>query len=108
MGDHGEPAQAEQIGAAVGVGIEPLPQAAAPRAGSAGLRASRGSSWDLLAEPLEHRLDRSLEQLQADVPREAVADDDVAAAAQQLAALDVAAEVEVALGASSACASSVS
>ena len=41
VGDHGEAAQAEQIGAAVGVRVEPRAQPRAPPAGSAGRRASR-------------------------------------------------------------------
>src|SRR5262245_13726117 len=52
---------------------------------------------DLVADAFEDRRDRAFEELEADVSGEAVADDDVAGPAQDVPALDVAAEVEVAL-----------
>ena len=56
--------------------------------------APRGGA-DLVPDAFEQRPDRAFEKLQADVAGEAVADDDVAGVAQQIAALGVAAEVEV-------------
>ena len=78
MGDHGEPSQAEEVRAAVRVGVEALPEVPCrgPDQKAAYLAARRCP--DLLAHALEQRADRALEELQADVPREAVADDDVA------------------------------
>src|SRR5205085_5719130 len=98
VGDDDEAAEAEQIGAAVGVGIEPPaePIRRRPDQETAELAARRGR--DLLAERVEERLDRPLEELQADVAGEAVGDDDVGGAGEELAALDVALEAQVALG----------
>src|SRR5262245_8496471 len=96
--DHGLSAQAEEVRAAVGVRVEPLAQTArrGPDQEAADLAASRGA--DLVADALEDRRDRALEELEADVAGEPVANDDVAGLAQDVPALDVAAEVEVALG----------
>ena len=98
MGDHGEAAEAEQIGTAVRLGIEPL--AEPPRRGADEQAADPPPPGgdDLLTQLLEHGLDRALHQLEDDVAGEAVADDDVRGALEQPAALDVAGEVEVALG----------
>src|SRR5262249_54385641 len=75
--DDDEAAKAEQIGAAVGLGIESLAQATRSRADedAADLPAQRGP--DLRAEGVEDALDRSLEGLQRDVAGEAVRHDDV-------------------------------
>src|SRR5688572_30248448 len=93
--DYRQPAQAEEIGTSVGVGVEALAQMPRrrPDQEAADLPTSRRA--DLLADPFENSLDRALEQLEADVAGEAVTDDHVAGAIQQMAALDVAAEVEV-------------
>ena len=54
----------------------------------------KSSACDVLAESVEHRLDRPFRQLQHHVPGEAVADDDIGGAEQEVTALRVAAEVE--------------
>src|SRR5262245_45578467 len=54
-----------------------------------------GRRADLVSGSFEERPDRAFEQLQADVARETVADDDVAGAAKEVPALDVPAEVQV-------------
>src|SRR5689334_16096533 len=95
--DHREPAQAEEVRAAVGVRVET--GAEAPRRGldqEAAELPARGGGH-LLPEGVEEVLDRPLEQLEHDVAGEAVGHDDVGGAAQELAALGVAAEVERAL-----------
>src|SRR5213596_2489260 len=58
--------------------------------------AARGGA-DLVADALEDRRDRAFEELEADVAGEPVADDDVAGSAEDVPALHIAAEVEVAL-----------
>src|SRR5207247_3211406 len=94
--DHGQSAETEQIRTAVGVRVEPLAEPARPRADeqSADLAAKRGG--DLFTEGLEQALDRALEQLQRDVSGEAVGDNHVAGAHEQVATLRVASEVQVA------------
>ena len=98
MGDHGEPAQAEQVGAAVGVGVEAATHPAGGGADQQAADLSAAAGRDLFSQRFEDDCDRALEQLQDDVAGEAVADDDVGGTEQQVAALGVAAEVE-ALGA---------
>src|SRR5205823_6274420 len=90
------PAQAEEIRAPVGIRIEALPEPTRPRTDeqSADPAAERGR--DLLAEGLEQILDRALEQLQRDVPGEAVRDDHVARPRDQVATLRVARKVQLA------------
>src|SRR5439155_25597181 len=95
-GDHGEPAQAEQVGAAIRVRIEARAQTAGGRADQEPPELAPRGRRNLGAQRVEDVLDRPLEQLQRDVAGEAVGDDDVRRAAQQLAALDVALEVELA------------
>src|SRR6266496_472298 len=92
MSDDGEPAQPQQVGAAVGVGIETVSQmtGCGPDHEPADFAASGGA--DLLAQPLHQRRNRPLQELQADVAREAVADDDVTRVAQEMAAFDVPSE----------------
>ena len=78
------------------------------RAGRAGARAAgrirsppslpRASPRSRSRSASSTRLDRPLERLQRDVAREAVADDDVGLAVEQVAALGVAGEVEIARG----------
>ena len=86
---HSEAAQAEQVGAAVRVRIEPLPQPAGgrPDQESADLAARR--RHDVRPKTVECGSDRTLEGFQGDVAREAVADDDVGRLVQKLAGLDV-------------------
>ncbi len=98
MRDHGQPPQPEQIGAAVGLGIESGAQSARGRADqqAAGLAPRRRR--DLAAERVEHRLDRPLQQLQRHVAREAVADHDVRCPGEQVATFGVAGEAEIARG----------
>ena len=59
-------------------------------------RLAAGGGNDLRAEPVQRRPDRPFEELERDVPREPVADDDVGRVREQPAALDVALETEVA------------
>jgi hypothetical protein len=96
MSDDHEPSQPEQIGAAVGIRVEPLAQA--PRSGTDEETAELPARafLDLLSELVEKRLDRPLHELERHVPREAVADHHVGGMREQLAALDVADEVEMA------------
>src|SRR5215211_2209955 len=97
VGDHGQPAQAEKVGAAVRLGIEPLahPSRRAPNQKAAELPSRR--RLDLLAERVENLRNRALEKLERDVAGEPVADDDICRKPQQLACLGVAAEVETGL-----------
>src|SRR6516225_2201332 len=94
VGDHGEPPQAEEVRAAVRVRIEARPEAAQRRPDEQPAEPPGKGCGDLAARRVEQLADRALEQLQRDVPREAVGDDHVGRAAQQLAALRVAEEVE--------------
>ena len=94
MRDHREPAQPEQIRAAVRVGIEALPEPAGGRPDEEAADPAAAARGDLLAQGVEDGRDRSLRQLESDVAGEAVADDDVCGAAEEVAALRVAAEVE--------------
>ena len=94
MRDDDEPAQAEEVGAAVRVRVEARAEAARRRADQEPAQPAAQRGGDLLSKRIERRLDRSLEQLQGHVPREAVADDDVGHLAQQVAPLDVADEAE--------------
>src|SRR3954469_22053715 len=97
VGDHGQAAKPEEIGAAVGLGIEPLAQL--PGCGSdqqpAGFPARRRRN--LRAKRLEECLDGALHQLQRHVSGESVADDDVGRVRQELTPLHVPDEVEAAL-----------
>ena len=77
MRDHHEAAQPEQICTAVGVGVEALPQAARGGPDQKPAELAARSRDDLLPQGVEQRLDRALEQLQADVAGEAVRDDNV-------------------------------
>src|SRR3954451_2881660 len=97
MGDHGQAAEPEEIGAAVGLGIETLAQflGCRPDQQPTGLPA-RGRG-DLCAEGLEEGLDRPLHELQRHVSGEAVADDDVSGMREELPALDVSDEIQGAL-----------
>ena len=90
MRDHGEAAQPEQVRAAVGVGVEPGAETPRGRPDERAAELAGGGRGDLLAERVEQLLDRPLEQLQRDVAGEAVGDDDVGRAAQEVAALGVA------------------
>src|SRR5262245_22262705 len=96
MRDHREPTEAQQVGAAVRVRVEPLAKVTRGRPDQEPPDLAARRRADLVPDPLEDGLDRALEQLQADVAREPVADDDVARLAEEVAALDVAAEAEVA------------
>src|SRR5471032_2561559 len=94
VGYHGQAAQAEQVRAAVGVGVEAgmQPPRGAPDQQAAELpRRGRG---DLLAQSVEELQNRSLEQLEGDVAGEPVRDDDVGRPTEQVAALGVPGEVE--------------
>ncbi len=92
MCDHRKTAKSEQVRTAVGVGVEALPEPARGRSNQqAAELASRGRG-DLRADALEDRPDRPFDQLEGDVAREAVRDDDVAAAQEEIASLGVACE----------------
>ena len=109
VGDDDDPAQADQVGAAVGVRVEARSAGRAPRAGSAvrpacrarvavtSVRSASRSSLIVPSSSLRH-----------DVAGEAVGDDDVRRAGEQLAALGVAARSRGRCVASRACAASVS
>src|SRR5436190_15176286 len=94
--DHREAPQSQQVRAAVGVGIEALAHPARGRPDQEPTELPAGRGGDLRTKRVEQRLDRPLEELQADVAGEAVANDDVGGALEQLAALDVAAEPKLA------------
>src|SRR5438105_5815806 len=96
--DHGEPAEAEEICAAVGVGVEPVPEPPGSRANQQAAELAARRRGDLGAQRVEDRADRPFERLQDDIAREAVGDDDIGGAAEDVAALGVAGELEVARG----------
>src|SRR5437868_12032622 len=96
--DDGQAAEAEQVRAAVRVGVEALPQPSGSGTDEEPADGAARIGGDLLAECVEQRGDRPLEELERDVPGEAVGDDDVGRAAEDVAALAVATEVEVARG----------
>src|SRR5207247_7379751 len=62
--DHGEPLQAEQVGAAVGVRVELRPETARGRPDQEAPELSLRGRGDLLAERVQELLDRPLEELQ--------------------------------------------
>src|SRR5262249_37384805 len=69
--DHGKSTQAEKVGATVGVGVEPRPQASRGRSDQRAAELAAGRCRDLLAERVQELLDRSFKQLQRDVAGEA-------------------------------------
>src|SRR6185312_2358173 len=70
VGDHGEAAQAEQVRAAVRLGIERRAEAPRRRADQKPTELPAPAGRDLVAERVEHGPDRPLEQLQRDVAGE--------------------------------------
>ena len=94
MGDDREAAEAQQVGAAVRVRVEAGAQPAGRRPDQQAAELSPRGRADLVAQLVEELLDRPLEQLQRDVAREPVGDDDVGGSAEQVARLGVAGEVE--------------
>src|SRR3954470_17823297 len=96
VGDDYETSQPQQIGAAVGIRVEPLAQAARGGTDEEASEFPARARLDLLSELVEERLDRPFHELERHVAREAVADDHVGCVREQLAALDVADEVEMA------------
>src|SRR5262249_27142078 len=92
--DDGEPAQAEEVGASVGVRIEMLPQTPCRRPDERAAQLPGRGRADLRAQPVERRPDGALEQLQRYVSGEAVGDDDVGCVSEQPAALDVSPEIQ--------------
>ena len=98
MRDHREAAQPKEVGAAVGLGVEAAAKAASGRPDEQSAHAAAAARDDFLAEGIEHGRDRPLRQLEHHVPGEAVADDDVRGAEQEVAALRVAAEVQPVCG----------
>ena len=97
MRDHHEPAQSEEVATPCGLRIEARPQLPRRRPDEEAADLAAHAGAELGAERAEQRPDRPLERLQRDVAGEAVADDDVADALEQLPALDVALEAERAL-----------
>src|SRR5205823_77162 len=79
--DDGQAAEAEQVRAAVRVGVEALPQPSGSGTDEEPADGAARIGGDLLAECVEQRGDRPLEELERDVPGEAVGDDDVGRAA---------------------------
>ena len=95
MRDHDEPAQAEEVGAAVRVGIETRAQPPRSGADEEPAEGSGRAGRDLLAQRVEQGANRPLDRLERDVAGEAVGDEDVGGALEDVAALGVAAEVEL-------------
>ena len=98
MRDHDEPAQAEEVGAAVRVGVEALAQPPGGGTDEQSAEVPGRVGGDLLSQRVEQSSDRPLDGLERDVAREAVGDEDVGGALEDVAALGVAAEVEVGRG----------
>jgi hypothetical protein len=96
VGDDHEASQPQQIGPAVGVRVEPFAQASRGGTDEEAAELPPRARLDLLSELVEERLDRPFHELERHVPREAVADDHVGCVREQLTALDVADEVEMA------------
>src|SRR2546430_2929426 len=96
--DHRQATQTEEIRAAVGVGIEAVAEAPGGRADEQAAELPRRGGGDLGAKRVEEGADRALEGLENDVAGETVGDDDGVGAAEDVAALRVAAEVQVACG----------
>src|SRR5206468_9901136 len=92
---HHEPAQAEEVGAAVRVGIEALAETPGGRTDEHPAEGARSAGGDLLAQRVEQGADRPLDRLERDVAGEAVGDEDVRGALEDVAPLGVAAEVEI-------------
>ena len=95
MRDDGKALEPEQVGAAVGVRIEPAPQSVRRRTDHERPRLAALRLDDLLPKAVEDAPDRPLEDLQPHVPCEAVAHDDVGAALEQLPPLHVPDEADV-------------
>src|SRR5262249_37663255 len=94
--DHCEAAEAEQVRAAVGVGAEPAAEAARGGPDQQPPDPPAGRRGDLLPQRVAQVSDRPPEQLPRAVPWEAGRDDAARAAAQEVTALGVAGEVQVA------------
>src|SRR4051812_256289 len=95
VGDHREAAQAEQVGAAIGVRIEAMPEVPGSRADQETADLAASTRGYLGAQAVENRANRPFQGLEDDVAGEAVGDDHVGGAAQDVAPLAVALEVEV-------------
>src|SRR6266496_2868869 len=93
-----DPAGSQQVGAAVRVRVEPRAQPSRGGADQQTTELAPRRRADLLPQGVEELLDGAFQQLQRDVAGEPVRDDDVRGAAQQLARLGVATEVETAAG----------
>src|SRR5579884_267770 len=91
---HREAAQPEQVRAAVRVRVELRTEPPRRGADEEAAELSPRRRLDLVAQRVEELHDRALEELERDVSREPVGDDHVGGASEQVAALDVAAEVE--------------
>src|SRR2546421_2741969 len=93
--DHDEAAQAQEVGAAVRVGVEALAEAAPGWTDEEPPEGSDRARGDLRAQRVEERPDRALDGLERDVAGEPVGHEDVGCALEDVAPLGVAAEVEV-------------
>ena len=87
MRDHRESLQANKVRTAIGLGVELVTEPFRGRADQETADLAGRCRGDLLAERVKQLLDRSLKQLERHVPREAVSDDHVGRAAQQVADL---------------------
>src|SRR5439155_1461280 len=96
--DQRQATQTEEIRAAVGVGIEAVAEAPRGRADEQAAELPRRGGGDLSAKRVEEGADRALEGLENDVAGATVGDDDGVGAAEDVATLRVAAEVQVACG----------
>src|SRR5829696_7808304 len=94
--DHREAAEAEQVRAAVRVRVERRAEPSGRRSDQETAELPARRRFDLLAQRVQHRLDRAFEQLQGDIAGEAVADDDVRGPGEQVPALGIAGELELA------------
>src|SRR2546430_17205768 len=103
MRDDDEAAQPEEVRAAVSLRVEAVAKPSRSRPDQQAAELAERGGRDLSAEPLQQDRDRPFERLQADVAREAVGDDDVSRLDEQLAALAVAGEVQLALHEQAVC-----
>src|SRR5581483_2905291 len=86
---------AEEVRAAVRVRVEPRAQPARRRPNEQAAELRRRGRLDLRTEAGEDGADRPLDRLERDVPGEAVGDENVGGAFEDVATLGVALEVEV-------------
>src|SRR5512134_815066 len=93
--DHDEPVEAEEVTAAVRLRVEALTKPPCTRSDEQTTEPPGERRAELRAERVEEGLDRSLERLQRDVPRESVRDDDVRPSLEEQSPLHVPGEPEI-------------